>query len=380
VKILYSGSGGNGSVYLYQSAVPVISSEISYGSSYGIYISYCSPLIEGNTISNNGSYGLYHYSYYSSSPEFRNNIVTNNADGIYMSSNNPKPVIEGNTITDNSGWGIYYENAPASPVISGNTITGNFRSMIIPASSLPNSTDGNILAPNSVNGVWIRGNTRNSDLRLEALYAGEEHELNTYQIYGTMTMNSGVSLTVDPGVIVKFYSSAGLTINGGLDAQGTLDLPVVFTSYKDDQYGGDHNLDGYSTTPVNGDWRSIYFTNQADDGACVIDNAVIRYGGSSNSGMIYANQTNFPITNSVISNSSTNGIRSYQSSLTLANNEVFSNIGDGLYLESSGTHTMTGMRIFANFGDGIEVRNSVSSAVTDSEIFGKATASGTVRV
>jgi len=279
--------------------------------------------------------------------------------------------IEDNAITDNSGaWGIYYYDAPAAPVISGNTITENFRSMIIPASSLPNSADGNTLAPNSVNGVWIRGNARATDLRLEMLYAGEEHELSTYQIYDTMTMNSGVTLTVDPGVVVKFYSGAGLTINGGLDAQGTSDFPVVFTSYKDDQYGGDLNLDGYDTTPVNGDWRGIYFTNQADDGACVIDNAVIRYGGSANSGMIYAYQTNFPITNSVISNSSTNGIRSYQSSLTLANNEVFSNIGDGLYLESSGTHTMTGMRIFANFGDGIEVRNSVSSAVTDSEIFG----------
>jgi parallel beta-helix repeat protein len=79
--IRYGGSGGNGSIYLDRSNVPVISSEISYGSSYGIYINYCSPLIEGNTISNNGSYGLYHYSYYSSSPEFRNNIVTNNADG-----------------------------------------------------------------------------------------------------------------------------------------------------------------------------------------------------------------------------------------------------------------------------------------------------------
>ena len=49
-----------------------------------------------------------------------------------------------------------------------------------------------------------------------------------------------------------------------------------------------------------------YFTNQADDGSSVIDRAMIRYGGSANSGMIYSYQTDLTIQNSVLSNSSTN--------------------------------------------------------------------------
>ena len=52
---------------------------------------------------------------------------------------------------------------------------------------MPNSADGNTLGPNSINGVWILGNARGSDLRFEVLYPGEAHEINTYQIYGTLT-------------------------------------------------------------------------------------------------------------------------------------------------------------------------------------------------
>ena len=52
--------------------------------------------------------------------------------------------------------------------------------------------------------MYIRGNTRGSDLRFEVLEAGQAHELNSYQIYGTMTMGVGTALTVDPGVVVKF--------------------------------------------------------------------------------------------------------------------------------------------------------------------------------
>jgi hypothetical protein len=148
-------------------------------------------------------------------------------------------------------------------------------------------------------------------------------------------MNAGHTLTVDPGVVVKFSSGAGLDIHGALFAVGTSALPVVFTSDKDDRYGGDLNLDGYGTSPVNGDWRGIYFSNQADDTACVIDHAVIRFGGSANSGMVYSYQTDFSISNSIFSNSSTNGIRTYQASLTLSNNEIFGNSADGLRLATA---------------------------------------------
>ncbi|MBN1382179.1 MAG: right-handed parallel beta-helix repeat-containing protein, partial [Deltaproteobacteria bacterium] len=362
VIIRYGGSDNNGSLNLRESDISVLSSEVSHSSSHGIYIQDCSPLIEGNTISDNGvgnsSYGngLYLYRNYGSvSPVIRGNTISgNHTNGIYAS--NATPTLEDNTISGNGGWGIYFEQATATPELKGNTVTGNYRSLIVPASALLGSgaapADANILAPNTINGVWIRGNARSSDLTFARLYTGEAYEINTYQIYDTLTMESGSKLTVSEGVVVKFYSGAGLNINGALSAVGTAALPVVFTSWRDDRYGGDLNLDGYGSAPANGDWRGIYFSNQATDGECLIDHTVIRYGGDANSGLVYSYQTDFTIQNSVLSNSSTNGIRSYYASLTLSGNEIYANTGDGLYLHGSGMQTISGCKIYANIGDG----------------------------
>jgi parallel beta-helix repeat protein len=327
--VRFGGSGSTGALYVSRSDISVISTEITESSSYGIYIYDSSPLIKGNTISANGDDGIY----------------------VYQAT----PLIEDNTITDNEDWGIYFTHAQPAPVITGNTVTGNLQGVMLPASALPGSGDGNTLAPNSVNGIWILGSTRESDLALEVLYVGEVHEINTYQIHSTLTMASGASLTVAPGVVVKFASGGGLDIHGALSAVGTSALPVVFTSYRDDHYGGDLNLDGYQSSPVNGDWQGIYFSNQADDASCVLDHVVVRYGGSGYKAYGYAgvtsNQTDFTIQNTVVSNSYGHGIRSYYASLTLSNNEVFGNSSHGIRLEGTGTHTISGSRIFANFGD-----------------------------
>lgn len=67
-------------------------------------------------------------------------------------------------------------------------------------------------------------------------------------------------LSIEPGVIVKFPSNyAYLTLGGEgkILANGTSDMPIVFTSYKDDTNGEDTNDDGNATSPSKGDWASI---------------------------------------------------------------------------------------------------------------------------
>jgi len=92
---------------------------------------------------------------------------------------------------------------------------------------------------------------------------------------------SGSTLSLEPGVIVKlkisFRNSGVIYVNGRILANGTVSNPVVFTSFYDDEYGGDTNNDANNTIPNKGDWRLINFNSSGS----VLDNVVIKYGGST---------------------------------------------------------------------------------------------------
>jgi hypothetical protein len=71
-------------------------------------------------------------------------------------------------------------------------------------------------------------------------------------------------LTIEPGAIIKFSSSTkGLNIlnestaKGKIIAIGSATKPIIFTSYKDDNYGGDTNGDAEASMPAKGDWQNI---------------------------------------------------------------------------------------------------------------------------
>jgi hypothetical protein len=98
-----------------------------------------------------------------------------------------------------------------------------------------------------------------------------------YIVTGIITVNSGVTLTIQPGTIVKFEfgNSKRMSVSGSLVADGTPESKIVFTSVRDDSYAGDTNNDGSATVPQPGDWEKITLTNSSS----VIDNVVIKYGG-----------------------------------------------------------------------------------------------------
>jgi hypothetical protein len=101
----------------------------------------------------------------------------------------------------------------------------------------------------------------------------------TYIVQGSRFVNAGVTLTIDPGVVVKFQNTTSrLVISGTLNATGTSTSRIYFTSLKDDSVGGDTNGDGASTTPVSLDWHSV----QVEPGGIAnLEYVTIRYGGSS---------------------------------------------------------------------------------------------------
>jgi len=97
-----------------------------------------------------------------------------------------------------------------------------------------------------------------------------------YKVSGNVVVKA--PLTIEAGTIVKFGTSGldGLKIQNDFFVKGTQEEPVIFTSVRDDEYGGDTNGDGSRTKPTVGSWSQIMF-NPAKDYELKIKYAKIFY-------------------------------------------------------------------------------------------------------
>jgi hypothetical protein len=91
-------------------------------------------------------------------------------------------------------------------------------------------------------------------------------------------LDVGATLTLNAGLVLKFSGARTANVNQTLIVNGTALAPVVFTSVKDDAFGGDTNRDGGATVPAKGDWTYASFNGSSD--ASVIRFLRVRYAGS----------------------------------------------------------------------------------------------------
>ncbi len=85
-------------------------------------------------------------------------------------------------------------------------------------------------------------------------------------------------LTIEPNTVIKLKPGVRITVNtgGSIDADGqSAATPIVFTSIKDDTYGGDSDCS--TAAPARGDWGSIF----ANVSGSAFNHCVFTYGGSS---------------------------------------------------------------------------------------------------
>ncbi|MBI5004639.1 MAG: lamin tail domain-containing protein [Candidatus Lloydbacteria bacterium] len=150
-----------------------------------------------------------------------------------------------------------------------------------------------------------------------------------------VTLQAGKMLTLEPGAVIKFYNNARLAVSGALNAQGTENDPVVFTSFLDDAYGGDTNQDGALTSPAKGAWYGVELASGSD--ASVFDHAIFRYGGKYYDGQgqpaanLYLANTSPSINHSTFEYGGQHGLRLFYASSSISNS-VFQHNGSGYWM------------------------------------------------
>ncbi len=161
-----------------------------------------------------------------------------------------------------------------------------------------------------------------------------------YVVDGNVTVATGVTLTIAGGTVVKFVpSDVALIVYGGLDLQGASGNEVVFTSLRDDTYGGD--TDGNGTcpycpiNPVPNDWGSILLESDKTN----FQNAIVRY--------------------------STNGVYVYNGTSSAFSapiqNNIFQRNGNGVYLTTASTGDVDSAILNNNFIENINGVRTVHS-------------------
>ena len=244
----------------------------------------------------------------------------------------PTIIITQSTFANNSSHGLYDDNGTST--VTNNIFTDNteYGAYIkYPGTSY----SGNTGSGNGINGFGVNGRV-NKDIVWSV-----GSSTFPFVLVGTVEVNKGHTLTLSAGTIVKGETSAQLKVYGTLEVNGTSGVPVVFTSLKDDFYGGDTNNDGDATSPSAGDWYGIYLCGYYNwyivyDGIGNFDWCRIRYGGNNFANVEFYRSDSGHFTNSISEYSANYGVWVDGCSPTFRGNRIENNVRYGIYI-SSGT-------------------------------------------
>ncbi|MBI2628250.1 MAG: lamin tail domain-containing protein [Candidatus Niyogibacteria bacterium] len=210
-----------------------------------------------------------------------------------------------------------------------------------------NPLNGTPKARNSVNYLIAKGAATISNENVVLTKANSPYLVNNI----VQVFQNGSILTIEPGVVLKFYNDAGMNFNqAAIMAQGASNTPIVFTSFYDDEYGGDTNADATSSVPSIGDWYGVDVVFGSN--GSILDRVIFRYGGkyyapTSETDRVLVKIQDTPdisIKNSIFEYSKAHGLVLINSTSTVENNifrynDNYSEQGKGLFV-SSGNYTI----------------------------------------
>ena len=110
-----------------------------------------------------------------------------------------------------------------------------------------------------------------------------------YVVSSGISVPVGQTLTVQPGVVIKFNFATSFVVGGRLLANGDGVGSIIMTDIRDDSVGGDTNGDGSSSVPGPSFWGSLQLEATADDS--IVSGVTTRYGGRFGAAFLLTDST-----------------------------------------------------------------------------------------
>jgi len=220
-----------------------------------------------------------------SNSKIKNSSFIESKVGILIEGPADVSVIENSLFENNSEHGLQVVNS-ASPIIKNNQFTNNgevgtntrygSQGAIVIYGAYPNFKD-NQVSNNLINGILVHSE---SIFDQDVVWGSNLPYVLTSNFGDYIIVSEGKTLTLEPDTILKPSSPhyIALLIKGTLLAQAASGSEIIFTSIKDDSFGGDTNNDGSSTAPASNDWKEILFTSTSS--GSVFDHVFMYYGSA----------------------------------------------------------------------------------------------------
>src|SRR3989344_3241811 len=184
-------------------------------------------------------------------------------------------------------------------------------------------------------GVLLFGRGVYADTPVGGLYSANQHWTlagSPYIVEGFgegVVIQSGATLTIDPGVIIKLKSCTQLWVDGTVIARGTAERPIIFTSFYDDSVGGE--TDGLCLTACSpGDLWRIGGGLPSGNPRLEFDYTQVRF--SAHGFDLVLTSLPITVTNSVIENGGYGFRLNQTGSDLIIENNVIRNNGYGFFL------------------------------------------------
>ena len=183
---------------------------------------------------------------------------------------------------------------------------------------------------------------------------------NPFVVSKDVRIYPNATLTIEPGVEVKFGENFSITVSGKLIADGT-SKAITFTSNREDA--------------LPGDWNSIVFNGTQ---MSTLRNCFIAYGDNG----ILVENGNVDIENSRITHCLQSGINVTNSIVTMKNNTIIENVANGIGITGSGQVNVqenviidneNGILIAGSMASGVDIsQNTISANRANGMLFGPA--------